>query len=280
MIHMVRVSIMRHRYAGSHSGKEQSSTLSNGRKKMTPGSESRGSADLAPAGIADDREFMLSRRDAASHRQPYQSCMTTMNRHEHWQQVYQSKSDTDVSWYQRDPKPSLTLIDRCQLDKDASIIDIGGGASRIVDALLDRGFSNITVLDISETALERARARLGSRAGGVTWIIADVTDWTPGRTYDLWHDRAAFHFLTEEDDRLRYHEAIRSALPEGGIAIIGTFALDGPERCSGLPVLRYEPATLAGELGGAFRLLDSLDDPHETPGGKIQKFQFSRFVRI
>lgn len=208
--------------------------------------------------------------------------MTAFNRHDHWQQVYQAKSDAEVSWHQRDPKPSLTLIDRCHLSKDAGIIDIGGGASRLVDALVapPRNFTNITVLDISQTALDRARQRLGDQAESVHWIAADITAWSPNGNYDLWHDRAAFHFLTEEDDRHSYHSAIRSALKPGGIAIIGTFALDGPQRCSGLPVLRYDPATLAGEMGGAFRLLDSLDDPHETPGGKIQQFQFSRFVRI
>lgn len=206
--------------------------------------------------------------------------MTTLNRHDHWRQVYENKSDTDVSWYQRDPRPSLALVDRCHLDKDARIIDIGGGASRFVDALLDRGFTNVSVLDIAESALDRARQRLGPRADRVTWIQADVTEWSPNESYDLWHDRAAFHFMTTEDDRNKYHEALRAALEPGAIAIIGTFALEGPERCSGLPVQRYEPSTLAGELGGAFRLLDSIDDPHETPGGKIQQFQFSRFVRI
>lgn len=206
--------------------------------------------------------------------------MTALNRHDHWQQVYQTKSDTEVSWHQRDPKPSLTLIDRCELRNDACIIDVGGGASRLVDALLDHGYTNVTVLDVSEAALERAKQRLGERANYVTWIAADITTWQPNDSYDLWHDRAAFHFLTEEDDRQSYHRAIRAALKPGSIAIIGTFALDGPERCSNLPVQRYGPATLAGEMGGAFRLLDSLDDPHETPWGKLQQFQFSRFVRI
>jgi len=198
----------------------------------------------------------------------------------HWDSVYAAKKVEEVSWFQVRPVLSLELIARTGKGKGSSIIDVGGGASRLVDALLDEGFQRVTVLDISVEALARARERLGDRARLVTWIAGDITRWEPPSRYDVWHDRAVFHFLVTPEERRAYKEALAAALPLGAQAIIGTFALNGPERCSGLPVARYEPDTLAAELGPAFRLVESTHDDHLTPGGKVQRFQFSRFVRV
>ena len=198
----------------------------------------------------------------------------------HWDSVYAAKKVEEVSWFQVRPVLSLEFIARTGKEKGSSIIDVGGGASRLVDALLDEGFQRVTVLDISVEALARARERLGDRARLVTWIAGDITRWEPPSRYDVWHDRAVFHFLVSPEERRAYKEALAAALPLGAQAIIGTFALNGPERCSGLPVARYEPDTLAAELGPAFRLVESTHDDHLTPGGKVQRFQFSRFVRV
>lgn len=205
--------------------------------------------------------------------------MSQIDRQQHWQRVYETKADDEVSWFQDVPAPSLEMIDRCNLPSDARIIDVGGGSSRLVDALLERGYANITVLDVSRSALDRAGDRLGPQRSAVQWIAADVTDWQPPHTYDMWHDRAAFHFLTAEADRRAYGNAVRAAVAPGGFVIIATFALDGPERCSGLPVQRYDPAALEAALGGGFHLLDSVAHRHVTPGGSVQQFQFSRFMR-
>jgi ubiquinone/menaquinone biosynthesis C-methylase UbiE len=156
---------------------------------------------------------------------------------------------------------------------------VGGGASRLVDALLEEGFGQLAVLDISAVALERARTRLGSRAAAVTWIASDVATWTPDALFDVWHDRAVFHFLVTEEERAAYRTTLRRALVSGGQAVIATFASDGPDRCSGLPVVRYEPETLAVELGPPFELVEGVREDHVTPGGKVQRFQYSRLVR-
>lgn len=185
-----------------------------------------------------------------------------------------------MSWYQARPETSLGLISRAQKGPKASIIDVGGGASRLVDLLLGAGYERLTVLDLSSVALEKSRARLGSRASLVTWLAADVTTWTPAGMFDIWHDRAVFHFLVNAEHRRRYVAAMTAALPQDGHAILGTFASDGPERCSGLPVARYEPETLAAELGPWLRLVESLHEDHLTPTGRVQRFQFSRFVRM
>jgi SAM-dependent methyltransferase len=206
--------------------------------------------------------------------------MPLPERQAHWEHVYATKADDEVSWFQPRPSTSVELIHRTGGGKGASIIDVGGGASRLVDALLDEGYGRIAVLDVAETALARARKRLGERASGVKWIAADVTSWTPRNAFDVWHDRALFHFLTEARDREAYRRTLAAALPEGGHAIVGTFAADGPERCSGLPVVRYAPAALAAEMGPEWQLSETLSEDHATPGGKIQRFQFSRFVRL
>ena len=196
----------------------------------------------------------------------------------HWQTVYTTKAETEVSWYQDDPATSLRLIRACGATPASRIIDIGGGASRLVDALLAQGFGALTVLDISDAALATARSRLGARAADVQWVAADVTTWTPQTKYDVWHDRAAFHFLTEPADRAAYVDRLRAAVVSGGAVIIGTFASDGPEKCSGLPVVRYDAQSLAGTLGRSFMLVESCTETHRTPWGSTQQFQFCRFV--
>ena len=205
--------------------------------------------------------------------------MSTEGGRAHWDAVYATKAPHEVSWYQARPETSLGLIARAKNSLQARIIDVGGGASRLVDLLLDAGYQQPTVLDLSSVALEKARARLGDRAPLASWIVEDVTTWEPAGQFDIWHDRAVFHFLVNPEHRRGYVAAMTAALPPGGQAILGTFASDGPERCSGLPVARYEPETLAAELGARFHLVESLHEEHLTPAGKVQHFQFSRFVR-
>jgi trans-aconitate methyltransferase len=203
--------------------------------------------------------------------------MSDVGKKAHWENVYSTKGERDVSWYQESPAPSLELIALAGLSADASIIDIGGGASRLVDALVDQNVGQITVLDLSAAALDAARRRLGGKGKGVEWVVADVTKWEPSQTYDLWHDRAAFHFLTEAGDRAAYLSRLRQALKPGGHAIIATFAPNGPERCSGLPVIRYDAASLAQTLGDGFALVETRNHRHTTPWHSVQRFQFSLF---
>lgn len=206
--------------------------------------------------------------------------MSDAQRRIHWENVYQTKGERDVSWFQETPRLSLEFIQSAGVKSDAPIIDIGGGASRLVDALLDAGFENITVLDISEKALAKSKSRLSSRGARVRWVVSDVTSWKPIETYVVWHDRAAFHFLNDPNDRAAYVERLLCAVRPGGRVIIGTFALDGPERCSGLPVVRYDAASLGALFGHSFDLLENRDDGHQTPPGAIQRFQFSCFRRL
>lgn len=204
--------------------------------------------------------------------------MTESAREDHWRRVYETKGEREVSWFQEGPGPSLDLIEAAGIPAGGAIVDIGGGASRLVDALVAREYE-ATVLDLSAAALDMSRERLGSAGDRVRWLVADVTKWTPDRLYDLWHDRAAFHFLTEEADRAAYRARLMNALKPGGCAIIATFAPDGPERCSGLPVVRYDAEGLARFLGADFRLVRTLRSDHATPAGGRQKFQFSLFER-
>jgi SAM-dependent methyltransferase len=205
--------------------------------------------------------------------------MQRESRQAHWEGVYTKKGENEVSWFQENPAPSLELIAQVGATPASAIIDIGGGASRLVDNLIDRDFEDVAVLDLSEAALEAAKARLGGRAARVHWIAADATVWEPAKVYDVWHDRAAFHFLTEDRGRAAYVIRMERALKVGAHAIIATFALDGPERCSGLPVVRYDPLSLGQALGRAFRLVDSRQHTHATPWGSDQSFQFSVFRR-
>ena len=201
-------------------------------------------------------------------------------RQAHWENVYQTKGERDVSWFEESPTISLDLIHATGVKATASIIDIGGGTSRWVDTLLDRGFKVITVLDISEKALATSKARLGTRAAHVQWVVADITTWEPSQTYDVWYDRAVLHFLTDPKDRAAYAERVLRAVRPGGHVIMGTFAPDGPEWCSGLPVVRHDAASLGKILGPSFALVESRNHAHQTPAGVTQQFQFSRFRRI
>ena len=206
--------------------------------------------------------------------------MESESRRAHWENVYASKAENEVSWFQESPAPSLALIAGVRATPDSAIIDIGGGASRLVDHLIEHGFHDVTVLDLSAAALEIAKARLGERAGRAQWLVADATTWQPSRAYDVWHDRAAFHFLTEDRDRAAYIARLKQGLKIGGHAIIATFALDGPEKCSGLPVMRYDASRLGQALGPEFKLLQSHGNDHATPWGSHQQFQFSLFQRV
>ncbi len=205
--------------------------------------------------------------------------MPALDRHAYWDNVYRTKREDEVSWFQASPVLSLDLIHSAGIERDAPIIDVGGGASRLVDALLDEGFTDLTVLDLSEESIAKAKARLGARATRVTWIVADVTTWEPTQAYALWHDRAAFHFLTAPEDRAAYAERVLRAVRPGGHVIIGTFAPDGPERCSGLPVVRHDAESIRHTLGPSFELIDHRPHDHQTPTGGSQRFQFSRFRR-
>jgi len=187
------------------------------------------------------------------------------HRKQHWATVYREKALDRVSWFEETPRTSLALLRAQGLTPDDAVIDIGGGSSRLVDALLSQGQAHVSVLDISEAALE---------ARGVDWIVSDVTQWTPRKRYDFWHDRASFHFLTEDADRMAYRKAMTLALRPGGIAVIGTFAKDGPERCSELPVQRHDAKSLKAAMGPAFTLVAESREKHPTPSGVIQRFQF------
>ena len=199
---------------------------------------------------------------------------------QHWDEVYGARSEDALTWFEATPAVSLDLV-REYLQPGEPFIDIGAGASRLVDVLREEGFGSLTVLDLSAAALAVRRQRLGPRADDVAWIEADITTWEPDRYYAVWHDRVVFHFLTAAEDRAGYARALSAALRPGGIAIIATFADDGPEMCSGLPVVRYAPETLAQELDrllpGRFEKCDARRHMHITPKGNRQSFQYSVF---
>jgi len=198
----------------------------------------------------------------------------------HWDGVYGARPEDELTWFEATPALSLELV-REHLHPGDPFIDIGAGASRLVDVLLEEGFGPLTVLDLSGAALAVSRQRLGARGDDVAWIEADITTWEPDRPYAIWHDRAVFHFLNEAEDRAGYARALSGALRAGGIAIIATFADDGPEMCSGLPVVRYAPEALAQELDrllpGQFDMVEARRHLHITPKGNRQSFQYSVF---
>ena len=198
----------------------------------------------------------------------------------YWNKVYETKGEADVSWFQKNPEPSLEFIRLYAPDRSAAIIDIGGGASRLVDHLWADGFRNLTVLDVSSEAITIARHRIGKHGDSIQWIVSDATTWHPDDIYDLWHDRAVFHFLTESDDQSAYIRNLKRALKIGGYLVIGTFALDGPEKCSGLPVMRHSSLTLQNLLGSEFELIDSRTHDHQTPFQSTQNFQYCVFKRL
>jgi len=189
----------------------------------------------------------------------------------HWDDTYDARGSDDVSWFQAEPRLSLELIDALAVRRDAPVVDVGGGASLLVDRLADRGYDDLTVLDISAVALDLARRRLGDDAP-VTWVASDVLAWAPDRPFGLWHDRAVFHFLTDPADRAAYLATLHAAVPDGAV-ILATFAPDGPDTCSGLPVARYGPDDLAELLDG-FEVVETRRDVHVTPWGTEQPFTF------
>ena len=200
-----------------------------------------------------------------------------MRAQEYWESVYVSKGDRDLSWTQPEPLMSLSLIG--EVCPAGHVIDVGGGASRLAERLLDRGYS-VTVIDISKTAIDRAKNRLRDRASQIQWIVADVTDNPQLGSFDVWHDRAVFHFLTASADRAADTTKLARTIAVGGHAVIATFALDGLQKCSGLEVRRYDGQTLAAELGPQFNLLKSVPEVHMTPWGGEQSFQYSLFRRV
>lgn len=198
-----------------------------------------------------------------------------MNPKEHWDKVYSSKASNAVSWFQPHAALSLELIKATGTGQDASIIDVGGGASTLVDDLIANGYSDLTVLDLSAAALDAARQRLGAQGSKVNWIVADITQAElPSKRYDIWHDRAVFHFLTTQKQRDAYVRTVFNSVKPGGHVIIATFAEDGPEQCSGLPVMRYRADDLHDEFGDAFTLLKHQKEAHQTPFGTMQQFVY------
>jgi SAM-dependent methyltransferase len=203
-----------------------------------------------------------------------------MDMKEHWEKIYREKKPTEVSWFQREPLRSLEWIRLSTPSTDAALLDVGSGASFLVDRLLDLGYGNISVLDVSGTALRGTRERLGDRARGVRFIEADVTRCDADLSCDLWHDRAVFHFLTDAEDRRRYVEQVRRSLRPGGHLILAAFAPDGPEKCSGLPVQRYDAGLVRGEFGSGFMLLREEAELHRTPADREQRFRYFLFRRV
>jgi len=203
-----------------------------------------------------------------------------MDTKQHWEHIYRTKAERDVSWFEALPAASLRMIEAAGIYPDTCVIDIGGGDSHLVDTLAARGLDCLAVLDVSGAALQRARSRLGDGADRLIWIEANVASEWSLKPMDIWHDRAVFHFLTGVDDRGRYCDHLRQILKVGGNVIIATFALDGPESCSGLPVMRYSPETLSEELGDGFQLVGAEAYEHHTPWGSTQSFQYSRLVRV
>lgn len=196
---------------------------------------------------------------------------------QHWENVYQTKTPEQVSWTQTIPQTSLQFIHSFGTDKSVSIIDIGGGDSQLADHLLQEGYTNITVLDISATAIEKAQKRLGATAEKVKWVVSDVLAFKPGQTYSIWHDRAAFHFLTREEEVLQYLDIAKNAVT--GYLTIGTFSDEGPERCSGLPVHKYNEETLSAQLEKGFSKIRCITEDHTTPFNTRQNFLFCSFSR-
>ena len=203
-----------------------------------------------------------------------------MSTREHWEKIYGTKKANDVSWYQPHLQRSLDLIVRAGIGTDARIIDVGGGVSTLADDLIDRGFRHITVVDIAQSALDAAKLRLGDRAQQVTWVAGDITTLNfPADSFDLWHDRAVFHFLTSEADRRAYLERVCCAVRKGGYVVLATFGPEGPEKCSGLPVMRYSAEELKAAFGAAFRVVSHLEEHHRTPWGTEQEFVYCLCAR-
>jgi SAM-dependent methyltransferase len=200
-----------------------------------------------------------------------------MDLKDHWNNVYSTKAETEVSWFQNYPKTSIEFLDLFTLPLSANIIDIGGGDSHFVDVLIDRGYENIWVLDISAKAIERAKERLGERANKVNWIACDITEFKPELKFDFWHDRAAFHFLTTEEQIYKYVNIAEDAIKSGGHLILGTFSEEGPKKCSGLDIKQYSEASMSARFEVAFDRIKCIQENHLTPFNTIQNFLFCSF---
>jgi 2-polyprenyl-3-methyl-5-hydroxy-6-metoxy-1,4-benzoquinol methylase len=205
--------------------------------------------------------------------------MKNETRKDHWEKVYSTKQPHEVSWTQEDPKTSLDFIHSFNLSKQANIIDIGGGDSNLVDKLIDEGFENITVLDISEHALQRAKSRLGEKAKKINWVVSDITEFKTEKTFDVWHDRATFHFLTTVDQINKYLERAKTTIKKNGFLTIGTFSEKGPTKCSGLEIKQYSEETLQDQLKEGFKKIKCLTENHRTPFNTLQNFLFCSFKR-
>lgn len=204
-----------------------------------------------------------------------------MSSKEHWEKVYVMKSAESVSWFQEHASTSLQLIAETQVPQEGSIIDVGGGVSTLVDDLLAQGYGNVTVLDLSATALQAARTRLGDKENRVSWLVGDITDiQLPKLHFDVWHDRAVFHFLVSPAARAAYKAVLHGSLKSNGHLILATFAEDGPPQCSGLPVMRYSVEELVVEMREAFDLVRAVKEDHSTPSGNIQKFSYCHFRKV
>ena len=202
----------------------------------------------------------------------------TLDIKDHWEHIYQTKKPDEVSWYQDAPSTSLELISEIRLDKNASIIDIGAGDSRLVDSLIGLGFRNITALDISSNALERSKKRLGDKVDSVKWVVSDLREFETKEKYDLWHDRAVLHFLTDEEDIKRYMDAVKRFLKPNGYVIASAFSVKGPKRCSGLEVRQYSEDSMK-KLFSDFEHLKLFEEEHKTPWGTSQMFMYDVFRR-
>ncbi|MDX8338687.1 class I SAM-dependent methyltransferase [Draconibacterium sp. IB214405] len=203
-----------------------------------------------------------------------------MDRKKHWEEIYKSKNTTQVSWFQASPTTSLQFVKEFELPKTARIIDVGGGDSLMVDRLLEMGYGNITVLDISETAINKAQQRLGEKARTVKWIVADAAEFQPSETYDFWHDRAAFHFLTDKQEISSYVDTIRSYVKPGGYLVLGTFSEQGPTKCSGIEIKQYSETTMTSLLTDFFNKIRCITVDHKTPFNTLQNFVFCSFRRL
>ena len=201
------------------------------------------------------------------------------NKKAHWETVFATKAETEVSWFQAYPKTSIEFLELFDLPLDANIIDIGGGDSYFVDALLEKGYTNISVLDISANAIERAKARLGDNAKKINWIVSDVTDFEPTVTFDFWHDRAAFHFLTDDEKIYKYVSIAENAINKSGYLILGTFSENGPTKCSGLEIKQYNETSMSARFELGFNRIKCITEDHTTPFNTIQNFVFCSFQK-
>ena len=202
-----------------------------------------------------------------------------MERKEHWDNVFSTKQEKEVSWYQESPETSLYFVAKLKIPKDAKIIDIGGGDSYLIDNLLELGYTNLTLLDISSKAIERIKNRLGVNAAKVTFIVSDVLEFKPDSTFDFWHDRASFHFLTEKKQIAIYAKLVASAITKNGNFVLGTFSENGPKKCSGLEITQYDELKLKGLFEKDFDLLESFSVDHQTPFDTVQNFIFCSFKK-